>query len=196
MSYYKHIDFSRVDDSDLIQFIENRQHVFTRTMLDLIVLNLRSALNQKGNQQDVLPQVVVLLEKLQKEVEWLFQIQESKLFPFLRKLLEVYRRKQPLRFLKINLTESSLKQVREEHANILSLLRNMRTLTNQFCPPANADEITKLCYAELSEFCDDLTQQLYREDRFLLPRIAAMEAFVMRNSSREDAVAYGHGGDA
>jgi regulator of cell morphogenesis and NO signaling len=196
VSYYEHIDFSRVDDHDLLDFIESRQHAFTRNMLDLIILNLRSAIRKNPPEHIGLGQVVQLLEALQMKIEQLIRLQEKNLFPFLRKLMEVYQRKQAFRFLKINLTESCLKEIRAEHERILDMLLRMRNVTNHFRPPLYADEGLKLCYAELKEFTEDLTLQLYREDQFLLPRIATLELKVLNRSDQEDAINYGHGGDA
>jgi len=196
VTYYNHIDFNRVDEYDLLDFIENRQHAFTRKMLDLIILNLQSALRNNPSEQHILTQVVKSLESLRPKIEQLISLQETNLFPFLRKLLEVYKQKEPSRFLKIKLTESSIRQIKAEHAGILTMLESLRSLTNQFQPPAKTDEAMKLCYAELQEFSEDLTQQLYREDQFLLPRIATIEEMVLNRSQQDDALEYGHGGDA
>ncbi len=196
MSYYEHIDFNLVDDHDLLDFIENRQHAFTRNLLDLIILNLKSAMRSNPDELEKLGNIVRLLQTIRTKSEYLINLQETRLFPFLRKLIELNQRRQPIRFLSIKITDSTIRQIREEHYQIRQMLVVMKQLTGQFKTPPRSDEVMKLCYAELKEFCEDLSRQLQRDDQFLLPRIASMETLVLSRSESIDAIAYGHGGDA
>lgn len=63
----------------------------------------------------------------------------------------------------------------EEHAGAGEDLENIRTLTNNFTPPAGACYSFKSLYRLLEEFEDDLHQHVHLENNILFPKAVSLE---------------------
>jgi len=185
MSNFRHINFRMIEETDLLDFIEQKHHVYCRSMLELIIRNFRSALRQHDDPEA--RDLLGLLLELQNQVAELIRKEEESVFPFIRKMLEVKNLKVPFRFLNVNLTESSVRTIRDDHSKVLALLNSLKQRTHHFNPPPNASEILKLSYAELEEFDADFSRHLYREKEFLFPKMIRLEEEVRRRSEEASA---------
>jgi regulator of cell morphogenesis and NO signaling len=188
---FSHIDFNAIREEDLIIFFEQRHHAHAINLLELILKNFDSALHQEHTLHEGAEYLLNLLLDLRKQVEKIFAIEQESIFPFVRTMLEIRAHKTPVRFLNINLSESSIRAIRLEHSRVLDLLHSIRQFTHNYTPPVRCNETLKLVYAELEEFDRDFGQLLHREIEFLFPRIIALEQEVMRRTD-EAARENGH----
>jgi regulator of cell morphogenesis and NO signaling len=183
MSYFTHISFHQIQEGDLIDFFELRHHEQAGSLLKLMHRNFQSAKSSNPRYRLILQDLICLLQQIDVQLSGLVKLESDSLFPFVRKLAEVQKHREPIRFLRVSLIGSSIEKIAEEHNHIIALLHSIKQLTNQFMPPADASEIMKLCYAELKEFDDTVMSQLDREQNILFPKILKLEDEVMHKSS-------------
>jgi regulator of cell morphogenesis and NO signaling len=62
-----------------------------------------------------------------------------------------------------------------EHAGAGEDMENIRRLTNDFTPPADACQSYRLLYKQLEEFEDDLHQHVHLENNLLFPKAIELE---------------------
>jgi regulator of cell morphogenesis and NO signaling len=184
MSHFRHINFHWINEVDLLDFIEHKHHAYCRSMLELMIRNFNSAIKSNTPVSEELEDTYNILLQLQEQVTKLIDMEELSLFPFIRKLLEVSNEPEPLRFLNINLTGSTIRSIRDDHARVIALLHSLRKLTNNYQTAKESSEILKLAYAELEEFDQDFIQHLHREKEYLFPKMISLEEKVVQSSSR------------
>lgn len=187
MGNYRHINFHKIDDEDLLNFIEQRHHAYCKNMLELIILHFRSALQSKGQFSHESNQLLAALLELRDQVDSLIRKEEETLFPYVRKMLQVRAQKDPYRFLDVNLTQSSIRTLQEDHVSVMQVIAQIKRITADFTPKADDEEILRLVFAELKEFDADFTQHLHRELEFLFPRMIQLEEEV-RQRTRQAAM--------
>lgn len=61
-----------------------------------------------------------------------------------------------------------------EHEEAGALMAQIRNLTNDYTPPANACTTFRISMAELKAFEEDLHRHIHLENNILFPRIAKM----------------------
>jgi regulator of cell morphogenesis and NO signaling len=189
MSHFRHINFHWISEVDLLDFIEQKQHAYCRSMLELMIRNFKSAIKSSNHISEELEDTYNILLQLQEQVTKLIEMEELSLFPFIRKLLEVNNEPEPLRFLNVNLTGSTIRSIRDDHARVIALLHSLRKLTNNYKTAKDSSEILKLAYAELKEFDQDFIQHLHREKEYLFPKMISLEEQVVK---RSDLASIGH----
>jgi regulator of cell morphogenesis and NO signaling len=184
MSHFRHINFQCIREEDLLDFIEQKHHAYFRSMLELMIRNFKSAIKSSTAISEELEDTYNILLQLQEKVTKLIDMEEFSLFPFIRKLLEVNNEPEPLRFLNVNLTGSTIRSIRDDHSSVIALLHSLRKLTNNYKSPEDAAEIHKLVLAELEEFDQDFIQHLHREKEYLFPKIISLEQKVVQRSGK------------
>ena len=184
MPGFQHIDFNAIGAKDLLFFFEQRHHANVKGALELILRNFDSALHQENTLHEGAEYLLNLLLELRNNVDKLISIEENSIFPFIRTLIEVRESASPLRFLNINLSASSLKAIKHDHARVLDLLHSIRNFTNNYAAPAKCNETLKLVYAELEEFDHNFGLLLHREIEHLFPRLIALENEVVQRTQK------------
>jgi len=183
MQNYRNIRFHHIEESDLLDFIEQRHHAYAKSMLILMLQNFKSAIASNPRHKDVLQDLKCLLEQLNVQIMRIIALEEESLFPFVRKLLEVRQQIEPVRFLKTGLIQSSINRISAEHDHAIALVHSIKKISNYYTPPEISNELLKLCYEELREFEDLSMSQIFRERKFLFPRILDLESDVLQISS-------------
>jgi regulator of cell morphogenesis and NO signaling len=183
MSNFEHINFASIGEADLLDFIESRHHAFSKSMLRLMIKNFRSALKTNEHSTVQIKDIISLLEQIEVKVSRLISQEEESLFPFIRKLIEVKDQSEPIRFLNVKLLESSFRRIQEEHTHVSALLHSLKRLSRNYHPHSAANELLKLCFAELKEFELNCSKNLMREKDILFPKMLQLESEVMQLSS-------------
>lgn len=183
MATFEHISFQQLGESDLIDFLELSHHDKAKSLLELMRRNFHSARISNPKYKSLIQDITCLLEQIEVQIKALFSLEAGSLFPFVRKLAEVSTYREPVRFLRVSLIESSIRRITEEHSHITALLHSTRQLSNNFRPPADSTEILKLGFAELREFEELVSNQLFREQNILFPKILQLEDEILHKSS-------------
>jgi regulator of cell morphogenesis and NO signaling len=182
MPNYRHIRFQHIEESDQLDFIESKYHAYSRAMLDLMGRNFRSAWRSNPKWRSEIQDLICLIDQIQDQLNTLIELEQKNLFPFIRKLSEVEKHRQPLKFLKVKLVESSINSIKAGHNHVVALLHSMKVLSNSFQAPTASNELLKLCYAELEEFDGYLLKSLAHKENYLFPKILQLELKVLNKT--------------
>jgi regulator of cell morphogenesis and NO signaling len=183
MHSYRNIRFHYIEESDLLDFIEQRHHAYAKSMLILMLQNFKSAISSNPRHKAVLLDLKCLLEQLNAQIIRIIKLEEESLFPFVRKLIEVKQQAEPVRFLRTGLIQSSINRISSEHDHAIALIHSIKKISNHYTQPEISNELLKLCYEELREFEELAMSQILRERKFLFPRILDLESEVLKISS-------------
>ncbi|HAW53244.1 MAG TPA: iron-sulfur cluster repair di-iron protein [Flavobacteriales bacterium] len=105
-----------------------------------------------------------LLSHLQKE--------EVVLFPYVKRLLQM---KQSGQSVDRDFVESPIKVMQMEHDRAGVVLRELRKLSKNYMPPADACNTFRALYHKLQEFEADLHQHIHLENNILFPKAIELE---------------------
>ena len=142
----------------VIDHVISRYHNTHRTQLEeLVPLAHKIASTSPDGFPDELPE---LLEYIQNELLMHMMKEERMLFPMAKQGLGS-RAAMPV---------NVMMHEHEEHDRALAQLK---TLTNHFTPPQNADKDQQRLYALAQELSDDLEEHIHLENEILFPRILA-----------------------
>jgi regulator of cell morphogenesis and NO signaling len=73
--------------------------------------------------------------------------------------------------------ESPLRNLMAEHDSAVEMLRELSYLTNDFTPPAEADQMLARFYSALDAFEADMQDHIELEDNVLFPRALELEMY-------------------
>lgn len=195
MNHFQHIDFNRISEEDLLDFIEGKHHNYALDMLSLLEKNLVAALSLRNGKTPFLEEVLRKIKHLHFLTQTLITHKQSSLFPFIRRLRLSYNKANE-RFLLVPLVKSSMRSLDKQQNDILEELRHLRELIDEHSKHNTINEITRLCFAELDEFEHDFSNGLNREKEFLLPRLLILEEQVRLLSMKSNSISPGPGKDA
>lgn len=68
-----------------------------------------------------------------------------------------------------------------EHDSAGDLTKQIKTLSNDYTPPAHACNTYMVLYAKLEEFENDLHTHIHLENNILFPKAALLEAELLNN---------------
>jgi regulator of cell morphogenesis and NO signaling len=175
MSEFRNIDFNALEADEIIDFIEKKHHGYVMGMLELLQESCGKA---KDVDNKIAPQLVLvcqLLHDFSLKVLKHIQNEEEILFPYIKKLLQIKRASKNMKFLNVNLSETTLKLFSDEHDELMTFWEEIKVQTNNFETFENASPITSLFFAELKDFEKDLIHHFELEDKVLFPKLCKLE---------------------
>lgn len=144
MDVFKDFNFNELETDEIISFIEKKHHGYVLGMLDLLQDSC-----EKSNEIDIilapeLKEICVLLNQFSIKVLVHIQNKEENLFPYVRKLLDVKRAEKHIKFINVNLMESTLKMLVADHNELRQLWTELKLKANNFILFGGASPITSL----------------------------------------------------
>jgi regulator of cell morphogenesis and NO signaling len=107
--------------------------------------------------------------------------EELILFPYIKRLVAADKGQLTLEAPHFGTVENPIRMMEEEHDRAGNLMKQIRQLSGDYTPPANACNTYRVTFRKLQEFEEDLHQHVHLENNILFPRAAALEAR-LRNS--------------
>lgn len=143
-----------------------------------ILSYLEKVASKHGNGHPEMMRVLELFATVKEEMGQHMQKEEQILFP---RIKEVEQQLGEGNEIIINNTYllSPISMMEQEHDHAGSLLSEIRQLTNDYTPPADACTTYKLSFASLQAFEHDLHQHVHLENNILFPK--ALRLFVPVN---------------
>ncbi len=156
---------------ELIRFIVETHHAFTRSELPRIARLLETVISRHGNAHPELRPVGACFDALQADLGPHLMKEEQILFPYIREL-ERYRRGELASppDACFGAVEHPLRQMAAEHQNVGDLLKRMRLLTRDFTVPDDGCPTYRSTYQALEELEVDLMRHIHLENNVLFPR--------------------------
>lgn len=172
MQSYNQINFNDVAPDELINYIVNKHHGFTKNMLSLTLQHSKTLSKQGEEQATHLYKVVDLLNTI---VEQHFKDEEDILYPYAKKLLEWKRSGNSAMVPSINIIGNPIKRFIDEHSYLIELLNEIRSIANNYTVVTHDKNQLKLLHAELFELEQDLQKQIFLENNILFTKLIDLQ---------------------
>jgi regulator of cell morphogenesis and NO signaling len=163
-------DWMSVPYSELIDHIIQKHHAYLAEELPQLSFYVTKVLRVHGTDHPHLAKVHKLFNELKTELEQHMMKEETKAFPLI------------LQFEQHSTSENekTMKQVIQElvseHDTAGDIIKEIREITNDFTPPADACRTYRLVYQRLEQLESDLFEHVHLENNILFPRVLAEKA--------------------
>jgi len=172
MQSYNQINFYDVAPDELINYIVNKHHGFTKNMLALTLQHSQQLTREGITQAE---QIFDAVNQLNGRVIQHFKDEEEILYPYAKKLLEWKRRGDNASVPIINIMGNPINRFIKEHLGLLASLQVIRDITDNFTIVSNSNNQLKLLHAELFELEQDLQKQIYLENNILFTKLIELQ---------------------
>lgn len=172
MQSYNQINFNDVAPDELINYIVNKHHGFTKNMLALTLQHSKQ-LSKEGESQA--EQIFEVVDILHLNLVQHFKDEEEILFPYAKKLLEWKRAGNSNQVPLINIIGNPINRFINEHDQLMKLLKDIRSITDNYTILSNSKNQLKLLHAELFELEQDLQKQIYLENNILFTKLIDLQ---------------------
>jgi len=157
-------DFNKLPLASLADYIVSVHHAYTREALPQIFHYLQKVSSKHGDRHTELSQIFEKFSELKSEMEMHMQKEERVLFPRIKQL-----EKAPEQHSAVNI-QIPITVMEDEHDRAGNLIKEIRDLSNDYNPPADACTTYRLSFAALQAFEEDLHQHVHLENNILFPR--------------------------
>lgn len=168
-------DWQREPLSDLIAYIKNTHHKYTREEVVRLTALLQKVCSVHGKNHPELLEIQGLFAGLGQELMTHLMKEEIVLFPYIERMEEAVIQKEPVIPGPFGTVENPVAMMEHEHDSAGQALRGMREYSNEYVPPADACVSYQTLYKALAGFEADLHQHIHLENNILFPRAIAME---------------------
>jgi regulator of cell morphogenesis and NO signaling len=180
MQSYNQINFNDVSPDELINYIVNKHHGFTKNMLSLTLQHSKTLAKEEEEEASHIYKVVNLLNTT---IEQHFKDEEEILYPYAKKLLEWKRTGNGNMIPSINIMGNPIKRFIEEHIYLIELLNEIRSIANNYTVVANNRNHMKLLHAELFELEQDIQKQIFLENNILFTKLIDLQNEMIMSKS-------------
>ena len=169
------MDFNKVKLYQLADYIVYTHHNYVKKEMPLILSYLEKVRVKHGSQHAELQKISALFLDFSYEMTRHMNNEETILFPRIKQL-EQYGFGTVL--YDINYFENLIILItgmEDEHEDAGNIMAEIRKLTNNYMPPADACTTFKLLYASLQAFEIDLHHHVHLENSILFPKALDLE---------------------
>jgi len=154
-------------EPELIQYIQNKHHAFLREELPALTPYVTKLARVHGERHPELLRVQELFAELKEELLEHTEDEDRNVFPLVLNFAE-----QPGPDVSEKL-KPHVAELEQEHEQAGSLLKELREITGDFSPPADACGTYKLVYQRLAALEKDTFEHIHLENNVLFERIRA-----------------------
>jgi regulator of cell morphogenesis and NO signaling len=175
------INFDNLSLSQLAEYIVTTHHEYVKKEMPAIAMYLQKVTSKHGGHHPEMLKVFEIFMAVKEEMEQHMQKEEVVLFPRIKELeKQIGMGNQP----QINITylKAPITMMEHEHDHAGSALAEIRQLTANYNPPADACTTYRLSFAALEAFELDLHQHVHLENNILFPK--AMKLFEKQGLER------------
>lgn len=169
------LQFDTWDADFLADYIFNQHHKYYYEEEPVITELVNKVAEHHGKAENSLLQLQQLYRVLLQELNTHFMKEEKVVFPFVKALMRVKRTNDTtvLRN-QMSLTEP-IRIMESDHDAAGDILAQMRSVTNDYTPPANACNSYRFMFQKLKDLEADLHQHIHLENNVLFPKALALE---------------------
>lgn len=166
------IDFEKYNLGELSDYIISTHHTYVKRSVP-VILNLLE--KESFSSRDMIREIQILFKELSELLLLHMEKEESILFPFIHKLVDLKSGVDNEGIPLISLVRSPLERCKKEHKLHLSFMTEIRVLTNNFTIQYDKSDNTIILYTELKQFEEDLITHILLENNILFPKMAELE---------------------
>lgn len=162
-------DWRQASYSDLIAYVINNHHAYLMDELPILSEFLTKLLRVHGAKHPELATLHRLFHALKIELEQHLISEEELVFPSIQQYEQTGS---------IDAKQHALKEIKEleaEHELAGDLLKEMRSITNQYALPEGACTTYRLAFEKLEKLEADMFQHIHLENNIMFPRLLEEE---------------------
>jgi regulator of cell morphogenesis and NO signaling len=180
-----HGDWSKSPMSQLIDHIETRHHAHLKRELRRLTVAMEKLAQAEGAAHPELLKMCEVFAAFRAELEMHIKKEELILFPLCRSLEAT----PTLRSFHGGSLQSSIRAIIAEHDDSGHSLEQIRALSHDYTPPADASAAHRDLLLALSELEIDMHRHIHEENNILFPMALAAESLLQRAFAPEAAEA-------
>lgn len=160
----------------LIDYILNIHHQYLHDSIEALGNELDHFVLEHEKKYPQYLELKTLFQSVTRHLSLQLNQEASIIFPYIRQISHAWRDGTSYARLFVRTLRKPIEtQLQREHQLISHAMEEIRNISNQYQPPANACTSHALTFALLREFDDNLVQHFFLENNFLFPRAIAME---------------------
>lgn len=175
------IDFDSWDIDFLADYILNVHHRYLNKALPEIKEQTTKFLDGHRNKFPRLEEIETIINRFLKEIPPHMKQEEEIFFPYIKQVFHAHKNRESYARLLIRTLRKPLEEIMlKEHETTGANLHKLRTITDDYTPPANACISHKVTFSKLKELDKDLVQHIHLESNILFPKAIAMEQELLK----------------
>jgi regulator of cell morphogenesis and NO signaling len=155
--------------SELTDHIVNTHHVYVKKELPLLFGYLQKVTAKHGERHPELTRIFGLFAAVKEEMELHMEKEEKILFPRIAEMEKLVADHATVAINK-NYLAAPVSMMEQEHDHAGSMMAEIRRLSNNYMPPADACTTYRLSFAALQAFEADLHRHVHLENYILFPK--------------------------
>lgn len=171
------LPFNEMDEQQLISYILIHHHFYVKQSMPAIIMHVEKVAAKHGERYPYMVTVLALFTAIREEMTAHMQKEEMILFPRIKEVGQLLNSKDA-NSLAAGYISGPVNVMEQEHEHAGELLYQIRQLTSNYTPPADACTTFKVALAELKEFEEDLHKHVHLENNLLFPMAEKMFAAV------------------
>lgn len=168
-------DFQNLTLTELISYILDTHHVFTRNEMARLDLLMAKVVAAHGENHSELLAMSTLLRQLFDDLTPHMFKEEQILFPFLVELEQSSLHGRPAPFAPFGTLNNPIRMMLMEHDTAGEIVRELRKLSSNYAVPVDACASYRTLYQSLEAFERDLHQHIHLENNILFPKALILE---------------------
>lgn len=160
--------FTEMTADQLISYILIHHHFYVKQSMPTILGHLEKVANKHGDRFPYMIEALRLFREINEEMTMHMHKEEVILFPRIKEVAALQDAHQH-RNLVAGYIGAPIQVMEHEHDHAGNILYQIRSLTGNYTPPAQACTTFQVCLAELKEFEEDLHRHVHLENNILFP---------------------------
>ena len=167
---------SGVSLSEVIGHVVATHHAYVKKMVPVLRTHTQKVAAVHGANHPEVVGIARVFEAVAAELQEHMAKEEEVLFPYINMLVGVSERNEQCARPPFGTIRNPVRMMEAEHRAAGDQLYEIRSLSSNYTPPADACTTFKVMYRELQDFEMDLHQHVHLENNILFPGAVAMEA--------------------
>ncbi len=173
------VDENNYDEWDvdfLTDYIINNHHAYVRKMTPILAAHTQKVASVHGENHTEVIEIAQKFSTVYKDLKMHMMKEEEILFPYIKKLAKAKKTGSKAELPFFGSAKNPIKMMMAEHEAAGDELYEIRSLSNNYTPPADACNTFKVTYQELKDFEEDLHKHVHLENNILFPKVIVLEA--------------------
>ncbi|MCB0713737.1 MAG: iron-sulfur cluster repair di-iron protein [Ignavibacteriae bacterium] len=164
----------------LINYILQNHHSYIRSVLPTILGHAEKVARVHGGANPSLVEVAEKFRGIAEDMTSHIAKEERILFPYIQYLSQVDSAEKEIQAPSFGSVQNPIQMMEVEHQLAGDEMEEMRRLTNNYTPPAEACTTYRVLFQELQEFEQDLHRHIHLENNILFPKAIQLEQSIQR----------------
>ena len=166
-------NYNELSLAQLSEHIVSTHHNYVKNEMPALHGYLQKVASKHGDRHPEMNKVFQIFGAVKEEMEFHMQKEEMVLFPRIKDIENQIQEGKKV-VVSSSYLQSPINMMEEEHDHAGSMLAEIRNLTNNYNPPADACTTYQLSFASLQAFELDLHRHVHLENNILFPKALKM----------------------